>query len=169
MLIFPVYQPTMVKLLCFSIHLLQILLADRDNTWVNSFHTEIHNNNLIWAQTKGCLSPNLDDAKSGGCSKNSRLKWATLLHIKSSTIPFICQLILTVFTWMTVVIGDKDDCKSFFFVQNKYHLHYEAIIQNTIKSLIYALSLVGKKLVNHSDIVGASPVGVAPTISSFTT
>ena len=27
--------------------------------------------------------------------------------------------------------------------------------------------LVGNKLVDHSDIVGASPVGAAPTTSSF--
>ena len=30
-------------------------------------------------------------------------------------------------------------------------------------------TLTGKKLVDHSDVVGASPVGVAPTTSSFST
>ena len=30
-------------------------------------------------------------------------------------------------------------------------------------------TLVGNKLVDHSDVVGASPIGAAPTISSFTT
>ena len=30
-------------------------------------------------------------------------------------------------------------------------------------------SLVGDKLVNHSDVVGASPVATAPTTSSFLT
>ena len=30
-------------------------------------------------------------------------------------------------------------------------------------------TLVGNKIVDHSDIVGASPVGAAPTISSFST
>ena len=30
-------------------------------------------------------------------------------------------------------------------------------------------TLVGNKIVNHSDIVGASPVGAAPTASSFST
>ena len=29
--------------------------------------------------------------------------------------------------------------------------------------------LVGYKIVDHSDVVGASPVGAAPTISSFST
>ena len=30
-------------------------------------------------------------------------------------------------------------------------------------------TLVGNKLVDHSDVVGASPVGAAPTTSSFST
>ena len=30
-------------------------------------------------------------------------------------------------------------------------------------------TLVGNKIVDHSDVVGASPVGAAPTISSFST
>ena len=31
------------------------------------------------------------------------------------------------------------------------------------------LTLVGNKIVDHSDVVGASPVGAAPTTSSFST
>ena len=31
------------------------------------------------------------------------------------------------------------------------------------------LNLVGDKKVDHSDVVGASPLGAAPTISSFST
>ena len=30
-------------------------------------------------------------------------------------------------------------------------------------------TLVGNKIINHSDVVGASPVGAAPAISSFST
>ena len=30
-------------------------------------------------------------------------------------------------------------------------------------------TLVGKKIVDHSDVVGASPVGAAPTTSSLST
>ena len=30
-------------------------------------------------------------------------------------------------------------------------------------------SLVGNKIIDHSDVVGASPVGAAPTTSSFST
>ena len=30
-------------------------------------------------------------------------------------------------------------------------------------------TLVGNQIVNHSDVVGASPLGAAPTTSSFST
>ena len=30
-------------------------------------------------------------------------------------------------------------------------------------------TFVGNKIVDHSDVIGASPVGVAPTTSSFST
>ena len=39
---------------------------------------------------------------------------------------------------------------------------------STVKSLIRR-TLVGNKIVDHSDVVGASPVGTAPTTSSFST
>ena len=39
-----------------------------------------------------------------------------------------------------------------------------------LSNLYYKLHLlVGKKIVDHSDVVGASPVGAAPTTSSFPT
>ena len=31
------------------------------------------------------------------------------------------------------------------------------------------ITLVGNKIVDNSDVIGASPVGVAPTTSSFST
>ena len=40
---------------------------------------------------------------------------------------------------------------------------------NTVKSLDIRRTLVGNKIVDHSDVVGASPVGAAPTTSSFST
>ena len=36
-------------------------------------------------------------------------------------------------------------------------------------NLYYKRILLGNKLVDHSDVVGASPVGAAPTTSSFST
>ena len=48
-----------------------------------------------------------------------------------------------------------------FLVHSKY-VAYGIVI--TVKSLI-----VGNKIVDHSDVVGALPVGAAPTTSSFST
>ena len=41
--------------------------------------------------------------------------------------------------------------------------------RNTVKPLNISHTLVGAKMVDHSDVVGASPVGAAPTTSSFST
>ena len=50
------------------------------------------------------------------------------------------------------------------------------ISEQTTKGLFYyrqvsniRRTLVGNKIVDHSDVVGASPVGAAPTTSSFST
>ena len=45
---------------------------------------------------------------------------------------------------------------------NFTHIHYRQV-SNTRRAL------VGNSIVDHSDVVGASPVGAAPTISSFST
>ena len=44
-------------------------------------------------------------------------------------------------------------------------------VRNTTYRQIYNISgtLIGNKFGDHSDVVGASPVGAAPTISSFST
>ena len=39
----------------------------------------------------------------------------------------------------------------------------------TVKSLNIRRTSVGNKIVDHSDVVGAPPVGAAPTTSSFST
>ena len=41
--------------------------------------------------------------------------------------------------------------------------------KNTKKTYNIRRTLAGNKLVDHSDVVGASPVGVAPTTSSLST
>ena len=48
----------------------------------------------------------------------------------------------------------------FFFSCYKYYYRQVSDISCTLE---------GKKIVNHSDVVGASPVGAAPTTSSFST
>ena len=39
----------------------------------------------------------------------------------------------------------------------------------TVKSLNIRRTLLGNIIADHSDVVGASPVGAAPTTSSFST
>ena len=46
---------------------------------------------------------------------------------------------------------------------------FQSQIVFTVKSLIISRTLVDTKIVDLSDVVGASPVGAAPTASSFST
>ena len=48
------------------------------------------------------------------------------------------------------------------FVDQVYHLKYR-------KTSNISRPLLGNKIVDNSDVVGASPVGAAPTTSSFST
>ena len=49
--------------------------------------------------------------------------------------------------------------------RSKVEMYYSNYSQTTNVSH----TLVGNKIVDHSDVVGASPVGAAPTTSSFST
>ena len=44
--------------------------------------------------------------------------------------------------------------------------HYK---ENYRETSIISRTLIGNKIVDHSDVVGASPVGAAPTTSTFPT
>ena len=50
---------------------------------------------------------------------------------------------------------------------NNWHSVCLAIIINYRKTSNIRCTLVGNNIVDHSDVVGASPVGAAPTTSSF--
>ena len=53
-----------------------------------------------------------------------------------------------------------------------FSIHLYTIIihsYNNRKTYNIRRTLVGNKIVEHSDVVGASPVGAAPTTSSFST
>ena len=54
------------------------------------------------------------------------------------------------------------DVVSTFFIQNLRNALYS-------KTSNISVTLEGNKIVDHSDVVGASPVGAAPTTSSFST
>ena len=63
--------------------------------------------------------------------------------------------------------------------QSYIKTRYGVILQNSLKGCIeihsyrqvsdISRTLVGNKIVDHSDVVGASPVGAAPPTSSFST
>ena len=50
-----------------------------------------------------------------------------------------------------------------------YLLHEPVMISNYCQVSNIRHTLVGNKIIDHSDVVGASPVGAVPTTSSFST
>ena len=46
---------------------------------------------------------------------------------------------------------------------------YQSYQGTTVKPLDISCTLLGNKIIDHSDVVGASPVSTAPTTSSFST
>ena len=75
---------------------------------------------------------------------------------------------------MDCVVGYDDPVDLFCWVKTM-----KLYTNNPSKRFLYLLiyrkvsnirrTLVGNKIVDHSDVVGASPVGAAPTTSSFST
>ena len=55
---------------------------------------------------------------------------------------------------------------SLFMSEQKYKVFGDSKYRQTFN---ISRTLVGNKVGDHSDVVGASPVGAAPTISSFST
>ena len=55
------------------------------------------------------------------------------------------------------------------FQSSSHKIGYIAWIYDYRKTSNISRTLVGNKIVDHSDVVGASPVGAAPTTSSFST
>ena len=47
--------------------------------------------------------------------------------------------------------------------------HWDMFLRIYHKTSNISRTLVGNKIVDHSDVVGASPVGTVPTTSSFST
>ena len=50
-------------------------------------------------------------------------------------------------------------------IRGLLNTHWEYLYYSQISNI--RRTLVGNKIVDHSDVVGASPVGAAPTTSSF--
>ena len=51
----------------------------------------------------------------------------------------------------------------------KGHFKNSSMASTYLQTSNISRTLVGNKIVNHSDVVGASPVGAAPTTSQFST
>ena len=59
--------------------------------------------------------------------------------------------------------------KSLVDIQKKLNRRVEVIYSIYRKTSNISRTLVGNKIFDNSDVVGASPVGAAPTTSSFST
>ena len=82
------------------------------------------------------------------------IEWSVKDPIKSCTV-----FSNTIFSTYNVLY--KRDLLCFFWVgMPRFTYRKTPYIRRT---------LVGNKIVDHSDVVGASPVGAAPTTSSFST
>ena len=56
-----------------------------------------------------------------------------------------------------------------FLINYTYLVYTQHCTQSYRKTSNISRTIVGNKFVDHSDVVGASPVGAAPTTSAFTT
>ena len=74
------------------------------------------------------------------------------------------------FNWYTVPYFDTGVCDGFFLSRLVFVCGACKFLCNDYrKTSNIRRTLVGNKIVDHSDVVGASPVGAAPTTSSFST
>ena len=110
-----------------------------------------------------------------------RCSWSIACRRCSNYI-FILDLDLASMDWTkTTVRRDKNLCKfcnlvrllleilRYSFVQHDRELMYRCAKLEYRKISNIRHTLVGNKIIDHSDVVGASPVGAAPTTSSFST
>ena len=74
----------------------------------------------------------------------------------------------TILIWKSDIDGLVQEWSN--FIANALELHLSCINpSNYRKTSNIRCTLVGNKIVDHSDVIGASPVGAAPTTSSFLT
>ena len=63
-------------------------------------------------------------------------------------------------------MSNKNKMKTQCIIFVLFQSHYERAYRQTSN---ISRTLVGNEIVDHSDVVGAAPVGAAPTTSSFST
>ena len=67
---------------------------------------------------------------------------------------------------LILILSQCDLCLQILVNESMSDILYK-IIYRKVSNI--SRTLVGNKIVDHSDVVGASPVGAAPTTSSFST
>ena len=76
-----------------------------------------------------------------------------------------------IFSWHKFRMAFLKYCKSivfwYFILQRRLNNLWNFGIYRKVSNI--RRTLVGNKIVDHSDVVGASPIGAAPTTSSFST
>ena len=91
-----------------------------------------------------------------GLAQERRNSIANTLELYlSCTNPLICQQ-------QTALTRQPENIMPFLYVYNSTELIYRQVSNISRTS-------VGNQIVDHSDVVGVSPVGAAPTTSSFST
>ena len=79
-------------------------------------------------------------------------------------------------SWFALSVIGEDPFLTYLYIISNISLwisHYYAFQMSSLymyrKTSSISRTLVGNKIVDNSDVVGASPVGAAPTTSSFST
>ena len=99
----------------------------------------------------------------GACTKLSRLYYLWSWYVISSEVYVMCScwcLVGMLRPCIPEFHGNKTDLLMYLFVEFYFWYMY-------CETYNISHTLVGNEIVDHSDVVGASPVGAAPTTSSF--
>ena len=77
----------------------------------------------------------------------------------------ICDIFVG--AWLSSPMILLDPCRGFTSKRTHHFSAHIILVYRQVSNI--RRTLVGNKIVDHSDVVGASPVGAAPTTSSFST
>ena len=108
-------------------------------------------------------------------------KWWSILHVNAVQGPLLLTWIILIPTWISNHICNEvwDEITQTFPKLQRLH-RWSLGMDKWFHPILYKgcdyrqvsninCTLIGNKIVDHSDVVGASPVGAAPTTSSFST
>ena len=100
-----------------------------------------------------------------GSPVNSTRKWPVVrsFYVSKQTVKQTVKL--------SVICDDWTLMRRYYNKDSQGKYRSNVIFIFTMYRQVFNISrtLVGNKIVDHSDVIGASPVGAAPTTSSFST